>query len=260
MDGYRQGTTVLTREEKTALSLLEPLIECHLDVILETFALQLGGDPHVASLLEDDRALDRLKLSQQRYLLALVREEDLPHDDNGASYRDPFGLGAQWHFRTLTHFVTTLQPLAQDSLLEPRLQYQTAWHALLKVVFHNLDRLMSACFTLRDQWVGAVKAEECDATRARDALCNPYEPESDQRFMNDLKRFEASALWRAKVANVAHEMGAPLNAILKHAESLLGNREAVTVQTALQGIVTHVEQMIRLRQALCVADEERWRY
>ena len=73
--------------------------------------------------------------------------------------------------------------------------------------------------------------------------------------MNELKRFEASALWRA---NVAHEMGGPLNAILNHAEALLGNREAV--QTALQGIVTHVEQMIRLRQALSVADEERWRY
>jgi signal transduction histidine kinase len=257
MDGYRQGTTVLTHEEKTAISLLEPLIERHLDVILETFALQLGSDPHVAWVLEDDRALDRLKLSQQRYLLALVREEDMMHDDNGASYRDPFGLGAQWHFRTLTHFVTALQPLAQDILGEPPLQYQTAWHALLKVVFHNLDRLMSACLTPRDQWVGAVKEEEYDATCGRDALRNSYEPESDQRLMNELKRFEASALWRA---NVAHEMGGPLNAILNHAEALLGNREAVAVQTALQGIVTHVEQMIRLRQALSVADEERWRY
>jgi hypothetical protein len=260
MDRYRQGTHVLTQNEQAALSLLEPLIERHLDVILETFVLQLGSDPHVAPLLEDDRALDRLKRSQQRYLLALVREEDMMHDDNGASYRDPFGLGAQWHFRTLTHFVTALQPLAQDILREPRLQYRTAWHALLKVVFHDLDRLMSACSSLHDQWVGTVKEEECDATRARDALRNPDEAELDQRFMNDLKRFEASALWRATVADAAREMGAPLNAILKHAESLLGQPEGLAVQAALQGIVKNVERMIRIRQTLCAADEERWRY
>ncbi len=257
MDGYRQRTTVLTHDEKTALSLLEPLIERHLDFILETFALQLGSDPQVASLLEDDRALDRLKLSQQRYLLALVREEDMMHD-HGASYRDPFGLGVQWHFRTLIHFVTTLQPLAQ-TLRDPGLQYRTAWHALLKVVFHNIDRLMSARFK-RDQWAGAVKEEECDATCARDSLRNPDEFQSNQIFRDDLKRFEASVLWRETVANVAHEMGVPLNAILKHAESLLSNGEAVAVQTALQGIVMHVGQMIRLRQALCVADAQRWRY
>ena len=262
MDRYRQGTHVLTRNEQAALSLLEPLIERHLDVILETFALQLGSDPHVAPLLEDDRALDLLKLSQQRYLLALVREGDTMHDHSEASYRDPFGLGAQWHFRTLTHFVTALQPLAQDIPREPRLQYRTAWRALLKVVFHDLDRLMSACSSLPDQWVRTVEEEESDATAtlARDALRNPDEAESDQRFMNDLKRVEASALWRATVADAAREMGSPLNAILKHAESLLGQPEALAVQAALQGIVKNVERMIRIRQTLCAADEERSRY
>ena len=214
-----RGPLRQTHEEKTAISLLEPLIERHLDDS-RNLCLATGQRPSCGLCYSKTTdALDRVEaIAAAASVLALVREEDMMHDDNGASYRDPFGLGAQWHFRTLTHFVTALQPLAQDILGEPPLQYQTAWHALLKVVFHNLDRLMSACLTPRDQWVGAVKEEEYDATCGRDALRNSYEPESDQRLMNELKRFEASALWRA---NVAHEMGGPLNAILNHAEALL---------------------------------------
>jgi signal transduction histidine kinase len=62
------------------------------------------------------------------------------------------------------------------------------------------------------------------------------------------------ALWRVKISGLAHEMGALLNVILCHAESLLERTEEETAQAALQSIIRQVEQLIPLRQQLCALD------
>src|SRR5688500_11689059 len=155
MDPRRREAEVLTREEEIALSLLRPLVERHLDFILETFALRLCSDPLAASLLEDDLAVDRLKQAQQQYLLSLLSNKPPERTRlcgaTKTSYRDPFGLGVQWHLRTLTHFVTSLQPLALEVLKKPLPLYRTAWNALLKVVCRDLDLVMGACLRQRDE-------------------------------------------------------------------------------------------------------------
>ncbi len=258
MDPRRREAEVLTREEEIALSLLRPLVERHLDFILETFALRLCSDPLAASLLEDDLAVDRLKQAQQQYLLSLLSNEPPERTRlcgaTKTSYRDPFGLGAQWHLRTLTHFVTSLQPLALEFLKERLPLYRTAWNALLKVVCRDLDLVMGACLRQRDEWVESARQDECQARRVLDYILDQHEAEADRHLVSHLKLMEELALWRANVAGLAHEMGTPLNVILGHAESLVRETGDPTVQAALHSIVKQVERMILLRRSLCMCD------
>lgn len=160
-DGREEDRTMLlTREEQASLPLLEPLFTRHLDLILETLALDLGSDSDVASLLSDDLAVARLKRSQQEYLFSLLNGESegsVGRDGAPArQYRDPFGFGADWLLRTFVHFLTSIQPLVFEAFwMKPRL-YHTVWSALLKVIFRDRELALSASIKQRDDRVEAA--------------------------------------------------------------------------------------------------------
>lgn len=260
-DGREEDRMLLTREEEASLPLLEPLFARHLDLILETLALHLGSDPDVASLLPDDLTVARLKRSQQGYLLSLLngeREESAGRDDApAAEYRDPFGLGTGWHFRTFLHFLTSMQPLAFEAFgTNPRL-YHTVWNALLKVIFHNLESALSASLKQREDRVEHAIQYASEARRTLDQALNKQAADEKQRQVDHLMDVTQLAIWRVKMSGMsglAQEMGTPLNVILGHAESLLERTEDATAQAALQSIVRQVEQLIPLRQQLCTLD------
>ena len=255
----QEANMLLTHEEGISLSLLEPLMARHLDCILETFALQLGSDPSVASLLEDDLALERLKRSQQRYVWSLLKEQPqgmaVRSGTQASPYRDPFGLGVSWHLRTIVHFISALQPLVHDAFEHQGTVHRTVWNALLKVIFRELESVMSAALTQRDQWVDAARLQENEAKQILDSMLNQHAAEEDRRLVWHRKFVEELALWRANVCSLAREMGTPLNIILGHVESLLEKTEDPTVHIALSSILRQVERMILLRQPLCTLDD-----
>jgi len=250
---------LLTREEEASLPLLEPLFAHHLDLILDTLALHLESDPDVASLLSDDLAVARLKRSQQEYLLSLVNGKDkgsVGRDGaEAALYRDPFGLSAGWHLRTIVHFLTSIQPLVFDAFwTRPRL-YHTVWNALLKVIFRDLELALSASLKHRDDQVEAVSQGASEARRTLDLARNKQTGEEQQRRAEYVMVITRLAVWRAKMSGLAQEMGTPLNVILGHAESLLERTEDATTQAALLTIVKQVERLIPLREQLCALDQ-----
>ena len=226
MDGRgREDQMLLTREEETSLSLLEPLVAHHLDVILETFSLQLVSDPSVASLLEDDLAVDRLKRSQQRYVLSLLKAK--PPDMDGRDraqavpYRDPFGLGASWHLRTMVHFITAVQPLVHEAFGDHPSLHRLVWNAMLKVIFHDIELMMAASLRECDGCVEAARREEGEANKILDFMLNQHEADENQHLSGHVSFMEEVTFWRANVCRLAREMGNPLGVILGHAESLL---------------------------------------
>ncbi len=256
-DGRQEDRMLLTREEEASLSLLEPLFARHLDLILETLALHLGSDHDVASLLSDDLAVARLKRSQQEYLFSMLNREDkgsVGRDGAPAAhYRDPFGLGAGWHLRTIVHFLTSIHPLVFDAFwTRPRL-YHTVWNALLKVIFRDLELALNASLKQRDDRVEAAGQDVSEMRRTLDLALNKQAVEEKQRRAEH-EVVAQLAVWRAKMSGLAQEMGTPLNVILGHAESLLERTEDETAQAALLTIVRQVERLIPLRQQLCTLD------
>lgn len=259
-DGRQEDRTLLTREEEASLPLLEPLFARHLDLILETLSLHLGSDPNLASLLSDDLAVARLKQSQQEYLLSLLNGENegsVGRDGaQAAEYRDPFGLGAGWHLRTFVHFLTSIQPLVFEAFWRrPRLHH-TVWNGLLKVIFRDLELALSASLKQRDERVEAARQDASEAKRTLELALNKQVADERQRQAEHVRVMTLLAVWRAKMAGLAQEMGTPLNVILGHAESLLERTEDETVQAALQSIVRQVERLIPLRQQLCALDHK----
>ena len=249
---------LLTREEEAALPLLEPVFARHLDLILETLALDLGTDPDVASLLSDDLEVARLKRSQQEYLLSLLNREgegSVGRDGaQAADYRDPFGLGAGWHLRIFAHFLTSIQPLVFETFGTWPHLHHTVWIALLKVIFRDLELAMNASLKQRDEQVEAARQDVSEMRRALDLALDKQAADEKQRLAEHLMVVTQLAVWRAKMSGLAQEMGTPLNLILGHAESLLERTEDATAQAALLTIVRQVERLIPLRQQLCTLD------
>jgi signal transduction histidine kinase len=257
-DGRQEDRMLLTQEEEASLPLLEPLFARHLDLILETLALHLGSDPEVASLLSDDLAVARLKRSQQEYLLSVLNGENQGSVDGdgaqAAQYRDPFGLGAGWQFRTFVHFLTSIQPLVFEAFwTRPRLHH-TVWNALLKVIFRDLELAMSASLTQRDERVEAARQDVSEMRRALDLVLNKQVADESQRQAEHRTVVRLLAAWLTKMSGSAQEMGTPLNVILGQAELLLEQTEDGETRAALQSIVRQVERLIPLREQLCSLD------
>lgn len=209
-------------------------------------------------MLSDDLTVARLKRSQQEYLLSLLnREGERSVGRDGAQatqYRDPFGLGAGWHLRTFVHFLTSIQPLVFEAFwTRPRLHH-TVWNGLLKVIFHDLELAMSASLKQHDDRVEAARQDANEAKRILELALNKQAAEEKLRQTDHVMFVTQLAVWRAKMSGLAQEMGALLNVILGHAESLLARTEDETAQAALQSIVRQVERMIPLREQLCSLD------
>lgn len=257
-DGQESDRTLLTREEAASLSLLEPLLDRHLAPILETLTLHLGSDPDGASLLADDLAVARLKRSQRDYLLAMLNgASEGSLDRDGASvteYRDPFGLGSEWHLRSFFHFLTSIQPLVFETFGTTPHLYHKIWNALLKVMFSDLELALNASLKQRDDLIEAAKQDAREARRTLDYALSKQAAEEKQRQAEHRTVVNLLTTWLTKTSELAQEMGTPLNVILCRAESLLERTEEETTQAALKSIIRQVEQLIPLRQQLCALD------
>ena len=136
---------LLTREEETALGRLKPLVIRHLDLILETVVLHLGSEPEAALLLQDAVAVTRFKESQREYLLALLdgsrQKRAAVGGEEDSSAGRPLELNPRWHLRMLGQVVTAMQPLIQEAFESRPALHRTIDNALLKVVFHDIERL-----------------------------------------------------------------------------------------------------------------------
>ena len=257
-DGQESDRTLLTREEAASLSLLEPLLDRHLAPILETLTLHLGSDPDGASLLADDLAVARLKRSQRDYLLSMLNgASEGSLDRDGASvteYRDPFGLGSEWHVRSFVHFLTSMQPLVFETFGTTPHLYHKIWNALLKVMFSDLELALNASLKQRDDLIEAAKQDAREARRTLDYALSKQAAEEKQRQAEHRTVVNLLTAWLTKTSELAQEMGTPLNVILCRAESLLERTEEETTQAALKSIIGQVEQLIPLRQKLCALD------
>lgn len=259
-DGWPDVKMFLTQEEEASLPLLEPLVVYHLDKILKALAGHLASDHEVASVQSDDLAVARLKQAQQAYLFSLLnRKNGQAVNGDGVSpgaYRDPFGLGAGWHLRSLVHVLTVLQPLVFEAFwTRPRL-YHTAWSALLKVVFHDFELALRASLIPHGDGADAARQNMNEMKRALDLAVNKEAVLERQHQAERRTLMSLLAGWRTKMSGVAQEMGTPLNVILVQAESLLERAEDEKAQAALRSILRQVERLVPLREQLCFLDRE----
>jgi signal transduction histidine kinase len=249
---------LLTWEEAASPPLLELLFARHRDLILETLSLHLGSDPEGASVLSDDRAVAWLKQAQQEYLLSLPNGSNVEsagrNSAPAAVDREPFGLGAEWHLRTFAHLLTSIQPLVFEAFGSRPHVHSTAWNALLKIIFRDLELAMISSFKQRDDLVEAARREVSEMKRALDLALNKQAAEERQRQSECRTLTSLLAAWRTKMAGSAQEMGTPLNVILGRAELLLEQTQDGKTSAALQSIVRQVERLIALREGLCFFD------
>lgn len=259
-DGRSALRGLLTQEEEASLPLLEPLFVYHLDHILETLAPHLANDREVAFVRSDGLAVARLKQAQQAYLFSLLNGNN-GHVVNGngavpAEYRDPFGLGRDWHLRSFIHVLTALQPLVFEAFwTRPRL-YHTVWSAVLKVIFRDFELALRAALIPRGDGAGVVGLDVGEMKRALDLALNKEASLARQHQAERRALMGLLAGWRGKMSGAAQAMGTPFNVILVQAESLLERTGDEKTKAALQSILRQVERLIPLREQLCFFDHE----
>lgn len=264
--GHRRDdcNRLLTREEQTALSRLKPLAIRHLDLILETVVLHLGSEPEAALLLQDAVAVTRFKQSQREYLLALFdgslqkRAAVGGQEDSGA--RHPLELSPRWHLRMLGQVVTALQPLIQEAFESRPALHRTIDKALLKVVFHDIERLTGAPVEPPEEWLPAGNRH---AEKVKGSLdCGLSNGTGEQEAVSrQWKVMEELMLSHTMMCDLARRMNAPLNLMLNSAEEILNHSDDPKVQRGVMAIVRQVEVMIHLREPLRVLGERlvsRW--
>lgn len=255
---------LLTREEETALGRLKPLVIRHLDLILETVVLHLGSEPEAALLLQDAVAVTRFKESQREYLLALLdgsrQKRAAVGGQEDSSAGRPLELNPRWHLRMLGQVVTAMQPLIQEAFESRPALHRTIDNALLKVVFHDIERLTGTSVEPPGDWLPAGKrgAGKEKASPQCGSNNGTGERESVSR---QWKVMEELMLSHTMMCDLARKMNAPLNLMLNSAEDILHHSDDPKVQMGVMAIVRQVEVMIHLREPLRVLGERlvsRW--
>ena len=257
-DGRQDDRMLLTQEEETSLTLLEPLFARHQDLIFEILPRYIRSEPNGASLLSDDLASARLTRLQQEHALSFPngeKEGSVGGEGGEATdIHDPFGLGVGRQLQIITHFLTSIQPLVFDAFgATPRL-YHTVWNALLKVVLRDVDLAMRESLIQRDELVKAAVQDVNETRRELDLLLSKQALDEGHRQAEHRTVVNLLTIWLTKTSELAQEMGTPLNVILGRAESLMERAEDEKSQAALQSIVRQVERLIQLREQLCSLD------
>jgi len=169
-DGRLKDRLLLTQEEDAALPLLKPLFAGHRDLLLGTFACDGSAARDGASSLSDDDEVARFKRIQYACLFSLPGSEgersSVSDGVAAAASRDPFRLGAGWHLRIFSHFLTSARPLVFETFDGWPPLHPTVWMALLNVMFRDREEAMLTFRTARDgqaeaAWQDASETIKC---------------------------------------------------------------------------------------------------
>ena len=150
----------------------------------------------------------------------------------------------------LAQVVGALQPLIHEAFGGRPLLHRTIEQAFLKVVFHDLERLMDALLRQRDEWMEAAETEEQGVKETMESLLNSHEAQERRQWSSRLELMADLTQCCDDMTGMARHMGVCLNLVLDSAGDILKATSDPKIQAAVMNIAGQVEVMIHLREPL----------
>jgi signal transduction histidine kinase len=249
----RKAFLRFTKEEELALAALQPIMAEHVDELVGAFYRHLLSFPETRKFLTDELISTRLLEAQKRYLLSLLTGPyDRAYEEGRrriGQVHARLGFTPEWYFGAYALYLSLLQPLVFEKFRNEPSQYVAIRIALTKVIFLDMQLALEAYIEKSSEGREYALTQLTSLNRELEkGLVQNRQVLRDTQ--QQLRLTERVAELGTLAANLAHEIGTPMNVILGRAEHLMQRTDDKTMKKGLETIAAQVERITKLMNQL----------
>jgi len=249
----RLGYLGLHPEGLKLLAELRPLLETHVDGVIEALHRQLLLFPETRWPFRDPRVKEAFFTDRRRYILSLANTEfdvDYVRDrENAAVVQEQSGLGPEWTIRiTVLHFAL-IAPIVAREFAHDADKSAAALTALSARIGLDAEMVLESYMERHERGLSYLADELARQSRILQRSLREQGLALQQTTARARAAEELASI-ATLVAGLAHEIGTPMSVIQGHAKMLEGNLSGVDAQWRLQTIQEQIGRISRIIHTL----------
>jgi signal transduction histidine kinase len=249
----RLGYLGLDPEDLKLLGELRPLLEAHVDQIVDAFHRQLLMFPETRRLFLDPQVKERFVLGRRHYMMSLAEtkfgDEYLRERERSAVTQERAGLGPEWTIRLAVLYFSLLAPVVgREFAHEPEKQFRLVT-ALAGRMALDVEVAIESYIERHEQGLAYLADELARQSRILQRTLRDQGVALQQTTARARAAEELASI-ATLVAGLAHEIGTPMSVIQGHARMLEGSVAGDDARWRLQTIQDQIERISRIIHTL----------
>src|SRR5262245_20239239 len=249
----RLGYLGLDPEDLKLLSELRPVLDAHVDDIVDAFHRQLLLFPETRRLFLEPNIKERFVAGRRHYMMSLADthfgDDYLRERERSSVTQERAGLGPEWTIRLAVLYFSLLAPIverefAQD--LEKATRLVTALAARMAL---DVEVAIESYIERHEQGLSYLADELARQSRILQRALREQDVALQQTTARARAAEELASI-ATLVAGLAHEIGTPMSVIQGHAKMLEGSVTGVDAQWRLSTIQEQIARISRIIHTL----------
>ncbi len=249
----RLGYLGLDPEDLKLLAELRPVLEAHVDDIVEAFHRQLLLFPETRRLFLEPHAKERFVAGRRHYMLSLADthfgDDYLRERERSSVTQERSGLGPEWTIRLAVLYFTLLAPVVGREFahdLEKTTRIVTALAARMAL---DVEVAVESYIERHEQGLSYLADELARQSRILQRTLREQGLALQQTTARARAAEELASI-ATLVAGLAHEIGTPMSVIQGHAKLLEGSVAGDDAKWRLQTIQEQIARISRIIHTL----------
>jgi signal transduction histidine kinase len=249
----RLGYLGLDTEELKLLSELRPVLEVHVDDIVDAFHRQLLLFPETRRLFLDPRIKERFVTGRRHYMMSLADiqfgEAYLRERERSSVTQERAGLGPEWTIRLAVLYFSLLAPVVGREFANEPEKLARIVTALGARMALDVEVAIESYIERHEQGLAYLADELARQSRILQRSLREQGLALQQTTARARAAEELASI-ATLVAGLAHEIGTPMSVIQGHAKMLEGSVAGDDAKWRLQTIQEQIARISRIIHTL----------
>jgi signal transduction histidine kinase len=249
----RLGYLGLEPEDLKLLAELRPVLETHVDDIVESFHRQLLLFPETRRLFLEPHAKERFVVGRRHYMMSLadthLGDEYLRERELSAVTQERAGLGPEWTIRLAVLYFSLLAPVLGREFAHQPEKLNRLITALAARMALDVEVSVESYIERHEQGLAYLADELARQSRILQRSLREQGVALQQTTARARAAEELASI-ATLVAGLAHEIGTPMSVIQGHAKMLEGSVAGDDAKWRLQTIQEQIARISRIIHTL----------
>jgi len=251
----RMGYLGLDPEELALLAELRPVLETHVDDIVEAFHRQLLLFPETRKLFLEPNIKQRFAAGRRHYMMSLadtqLGDDYLRERERASVTQERAGLGPEWTIRLAVLYFTLLAPVVGRQFSRDVDKMTRILAALASRIALDVEVAIESYIERHETGLSYLADELARQSRILQRTLREQGVALQQTTARARAAEELASI-ATLVAGLAHEIGTPMSVIQGHAKMLEGNVSGEDAKWRLQTIQDQIARISRIIHTLLV--------
>ena len=243
----------LDPEDLALLAELRPVLEAHVDDIVEAFHRQLLLFPETRRLFLEPDIKQRFVAGRRHYMMSLAEthlgDDYLRERERSSITQERAGLGPEWTIRLAVLYFTLLAPIVAREFSHDFEKMTRVFTALASRMALDVEVAIESYIERHEQGLSYLADELARQSRILQRSLREQGVALQQTTARARAAEELASI-ATLVAGLAHEIGTPMSVIQGHAKMLEGKVAGEDAQWRLQTIQEQIARISRIIHTL----------